>query len=71
MWKLVIALCLFSSNGELLEHTKVDSIGKCLEMKRVMMRNMNPNVRIMCGEVEGYLEEVNGTEFLTAIRKTK
>lgn len=69
MWKLVIALCLFSSNGELLEHTYKASIGDCLESKRVMMRNMNPNVIITCGEVEAELEEIQGQTFIRSIRK--
>ena len=41
MWKLVIALCLFSSNGDLLEHTLMKDVGECLEKKRIMKRNMN------------------------------
>lgn len=71
MWKVVIALCLFSSTGELLEHTLTDGVSDCLEKKRVMMRNMNNSDRIMCGEVEGYIENMNGKDFITAIRKTK
>lgn len=71
MWKLVIALCLFSSNGELLEHTLTDGISDCLEKKRIMNRNMNNMDRIMCGEVEGFVENINGKDFITAIRKTK
>ena len=69
MWKLVIALCLFGSNGELLEHTYKASIGDCLEAKRVMMRNMNNNVIITCGEVEAELEEMHGQTFIKSIRK--
>ena len=69
MWKLVIALCLFSSNGELLEHTYKANIGECLESKRVMMRNMNSNVIITCGEVEAELEEIQGQTFIKSIRK--
>ena len=69
MWKLVIALCLFGSNGELLEHTYKVSIGDCLEAKRVMMRNMNNNVIITCGEVEAELEEMHGQTFIKSIRK--
>lgn len=71
MWKVVIALCLFSSTGDLLEHTLTDGVSDCLEKKRVMMRNMNNSDRIMCGEVEGYIENMNGKDFITAIRKTK
>jgi len=71
MWKLVIALCLFSSNGELLEHTLTDGISDCLEKKRIMNRNMNNMDRIMCGEVEGFVENINGKDFITSIRKTK
>lgn len=69
MWKVVIALCLFSSTGELLEHTLTDGISDCLEKKRVMMRNMNNQDRIMCGEVEGFIENMNGKDFITSIRK--
>lgn len=71
MWKVVIALCLFSSTGELLEHTLTDGISDCLEKKRIMNRNMNNMDRIMCGEVEGFVENINGKDFITAIRKTK
>lgn len=71
MWKLVIALCLFSSNGELLEHTLTDGISDCLEKKRIMNRNMNNMDRIMCGEVEGFVENINGKDFITSIRKIK
>ena len=49
MWKVVIALCLFGSNGELLEHTLTDGIGDCLEKKRIMKRNMSDTVIITCG----------------------
>lgn len=69
MWKLVIALCLFSSTGELLEHTLTDGVSDCLEKKRIMMRNMNNQDRIMCGEVEGFIENMNGKDFITSIRK--
>lgn len=71
MWKVVIALCLFSSTGELLEHTLTDGVSDCLEKKRIMMRNMKDSNRIMCGEVEGFIEQVGNTnkEFITAIRK--
>ena len=71
MFKLVIALCLFGSNGELLEHTYQASIGDCLEAKRVMMRNMNNNVIITCGEVKAELEEIYGQIFIKSIAKTK
>jgi len=71
MWKVVIALCLFSSTGELLEHTLTDGISDCLEKKRIMNRNMNNMDRIMCGEVEGFVENINGKDFITSIRKTK
>ena len=71
MWKVVVALCLFSSTGDLLEHTLTDGVSDCLEKKRVMMRTMNNSDRIMCGEVEGYIENMNGKDFITAIRKTK
>jgi UTP-glucose-1-phosphate uridylyltransferase len=69
MWKVVIALCLFSSQGELLEHTLTDGISDCLEKKRIMMRTMNNEDRIMCGEVEGFIENMNGKDFITSIRK--
>jgi len=69
MWKVVIALCLFSSQGELLEHTLTDGISDCLEKKRIMMRTMNNQDRIMCGEVEGFIENMNGKDFITSIRK--
>jgi len=69
MWKVVIALCLFSSTGELLEHTLTDGISDCLEKKRIMMRTMNNQDRIMCGEVEGFIENMNGKDFITSIRK--
>ena len=71
MWKLVIALCLFSSNGELLEHTYMDNVGECLEKKRIMKRNMNSNVQIICGEVEAELEEIQGKIFIRSIRKSE
>ena len=69
MWKVVIALCLFSSTGALLEHTLTDGISDCLEKKRIMMRTMNNQDRIMCGEVEGFIENMNGKDFITSIRK--
>jgi UTP-glucose-1-phosphate uridylyltransferase len=69
MWKVVIALCLFSSQGELLEHTLTDGVSDCLEKKRIMMRTMNNEDRIMCGEVEGFIENMNGKDFITSIRK--
>ena len=69
MWKVVIALCLFSSTGELLEHTLTDGVSDCLEKKRIMMRTMNNQDRIMCGEVEGFIENMNGKDFITSIRK--
>ena len=69
MWKVVIALCLFGSNGELLEHTLTDGIGDCLEKKRIMKRNMSDSVIITCGQVEAELEEVQGRVFIKSIRK--
>jgi hypothetical protein len=69
MWKLVIALCLFSSNGELLEHTYKTSISECLKSKRIMERNMHQGVIITCGEVEAELEEIQGQIFIRSIRK--
>lgn len=69
MWKVVIALCLFGSNGELLEHTLTDGIGDCLEKKRIMKRNMSDSVIITCGEVDAELEEVQGRVFIKSIRK--
>jgi len=69
MWKVVIALCLFGSNGELLEHTLTDGIGDCLEKKRIMKRNMSDSVIITCGEVDAELEEVQGRIFIKSIRK--
>lgn len=69
MWKVVIALCLFGSNGELLEHTLTDGIGDCLEKKRIMKRNMSDTVIITCGEVDAELEEVQGRVFIKSIRK--
>ena len=69
MWKVVIALCLFGSNGELLEHTLTDGIGDCLEKKRIMKRNMSDSVIITCGQVEAELEEVQGKVFIKSIRK--
>jgi len=68
MWKVVIALCLFSSQGNLLEHTLTDSVSDCLEKKRVMLRNM-PNGLITCGQVEAELEELQGKIFIKSIRK--
>ena len=70
MWKVVIALCLFSSNGELLEHTYMTGVGECLEKKRIMQRNMNDNVQIICGEVEAELETIQGKVFIRSIRKS-
>ena len=69
MWKLVIALCLFSSNGDLLEHTLMKDVGECLEKKRIMKRNMNENVTIVCGEVEAEIQTLQGKEFIKSIRK--
>ena len=69
MWKVVIALCLFGSNGELLEHTYTAGVGECLEKKRIMKRNMNSNAIITCGEVEAELEEIQGKIFIRSIRK--
>ena len=68
MWKVVIALCLFSSQGDLLEHTLTDSVSDCLEKKRVMTRNM-PTAMISCGQVEAELEEIQGRIFIKSIRK--
>ena len=69
MWKLVIALCLFGSNGELLEHTYKTSISDCLKSKRIMERNMSQGVIITCGEVEAQIEEIQGQTFIRSIRK--
>ena len=69
MWKVVIALCLFGSNGELLEHTLADGIGDCLEKKRIMKRNMSDTAIITCGQVEAELEEIQGRIFIKSIRK--
>ena len=69
MWKVVIALCLFSSNGELLEHTLMKDVGECLEKKRIMKRNMGNDVQIMCGEVEAEIQVLQGKEFIKSIRK--
>lgn len=68
MWKVVVALCLFGSTGELLEHTLTDGISDCLEKKRIMLRNM-PNGLITCGQVEAELEEYHGKVFIKSIRK--
>ena len=69
MWKVIIVLCLFSGNGELLEHTYTESIRDCLEKKRLMKRNMGPTVLITCGEAEAELEEIQGRIFVKSIRK--
>ena len=69
MWKVIIVLCLFSGNGELLEHTHTESISDCLEKKRIMKRNMGPTVLITCGEAEAELEEIEGRIFVKSIRK--
>ena len=69
MWKLVIALCLFSSNGDLLEHTLMKDVGECLEKKRIMKRNMNDNITIVCGEVEAEIQVLQDKEFIKSIRK--
>jgi len=69
MWKVVIALCLFSSNGELLEHTLMKDVGECLEKKRIMKRNMGNDAQIMCGEVEAEIQVLQGKEFIKSIRK--
>jgi len=69
MWKLVIALCLFGGNGDLLEHTLMKDVGECLEKKRIMKRNMNDNVLITCGEVEAEIQVLQGKEFIKSIRK--
>ena len=68
MWKVVVALCLFSSQGDLLEHTLTDGISDCLEKKRIMLRNM-PNGLITCGQVEAEIEEYHGKFFIKSIRK--
>ena len=69
MWKVVIALCLFGGNGELLEHTLMKDVGECLEKKRIIKRNMNNNVNIVCGEVEAEIQVLQGKEFIKSIRK--
>ena len=69
MWKVIIVLCLFSGNGELLEHTYTESVSDCLEKKRIMKRNMGPTVLITCGEAEAELEEIQGKIFVKSIRK--
>ena len=69
MWKVVIALCLFSSNGDLLEHTLMKDVGECLEKKRIMKRNMNDNITIVCGEVEAEIQVLQDKEFIKSIRK--
>ena len=69
MWKVVIALCLFGSNGELLEHTYKTSISDCLKSKRIMEPNMSQGVIITCGEVEAQIEEIQGQTFIRSIRK--
>lgn len=69
MWKVVIALCLFSSNGDLLEHTLMKDVGECLEKKRIMKRNMNDNITIVCGEVEAEIQVLQNKEFIKSIRK--
>ena len=69
MWKVVIALCLFSSNGDLLEHTLMDNVGECLEKKRIIKRNMNENIMISCSEVEAEIQVLQGKEFIKSIRK--
>ena len=66
---VVVALCLFSSNGELLEHTYTTGVADCLEKKRIMKRNMGPTVLITCGEAEAELEEIQGRIFIKSIRK--
>ena len=72
MWKLVIALCLFSSNGDLLEHTLMKDVGECLEKKRIMKRNMNENITIVCGEVEALIEtDQTGKEHINKIIMSK
>ena len=69
MWKVIVALCLFSSQGDLLEHTLTDGIGDCLEKKRIMERNISDNAIITCGQVEAELEEYHGKVFIKSIRK--
>ena len=69
MWKVIIVLCLFSGNGELLEHTYKTSTSECLKSKRIMERNMHQGVIITCGEVEAELEEIQGQTFIRSIRK--
>ena len=64
-----MVLCLFSGNGELLEHTYTTGVADCLEKKRIMKRNMGPTVLITCGEVDAELEEVQGRIFIKSIRK--
>jgi hypothetical protein len=46
------------------------NVGECLETKRIMKRNMNSNVQIICGEVEAELEEIQGQIFIRSIRKS-
>ena len=69
MWKVVMVLCLFSGNGELLEHAYTTGVADCLEKKRIMKRNMGPTVMITCGEAEAELEEIQGRIFIKSIRK--
>ena len=69
MWKVVIALLLFSGNGELLEHTLMKDVGECLEKKRIIKRNMNENIMISCSEVEAEIQVLQGKEFIKSIRK--
>ena len=71
MWKVVVALCLFSSTGELLEHTYTTGVADCLEKKRIIKRNMGDKGLITCGEVEAELEYYQDQIFIKSIRKMK
>jgi hypothetical protein len=64
MIQLVIALCLFNSNGILVEHTYKDNMSNCLKSKREMTRNLEGSLsQIMCGEVEAIIQtDVTGSE---------
>lgn len=64
MIQFVIALCLFSPDGILIEHTYKDNMSDCLKAKREMTRNLEGSLsQIMCGEVEAEVEiDTSGSE---------
>lgn len=71
--KEVVALCMFmvvNNQMELKEHLYVpEGFGKCLEMKRISERNVNPTrISFMCGKVMATMSE-NGKHIIAIAKK--